>query len=55
MEGEIAMARLLLRPKKPIPSCRRDEGSTSIAAVELATVTAPKGRPWRVLTIAKKS
>jgi len=38
-----------------MPSLRREEGSTSMATVELATVSAPKGPPWRVLTMVNSS
>ena len=50
--GEMADARLLLNPYRPIPSVLRDEGSTSMATVLFATVVKPKGIPCTVLTAA---
>ena len=53
--GLMAEARLLLKPYRPIPSVLRDEGSTSIATVLLATVVKPKGIPCTVLTTANST
>ena len=54
-DGAIAMAKLLLSPYSPMPSLRRDDGSTSMAQVLFDTVTAPKGAPCNVRQMANIS